>query len=762
MARKSLWKQNAVFRANAISTAFEAQALRVAEEVGAERLVLLAFSDYAILRSISFVISSDSSDALKVATHLAESEFLFSHPIRGGQIESALQHLAYDRNPKQATSNPGLDGLAPLFESLNLNHLRVIGSEQPPEAVRLAIFSELEIEPESHAKELEDLLELAGLLPQAAVHRDSRIMASFGTLLNTLLWQDIERDSERALDELLTLTLEACKADGASLYTREPAKLNLVRRFWVARPDCAAHPREEISPEDDTPGARATSGRPHTRAVVDPSRSDWLGVDEESHELALPLLAVPGGETYPSMGVLCVTRLEARPFSSHQIALAGDLALRIAFLLEQLRIEDAADESRLGLMVRAGQAFGDRYRPPDGDTSWIPSDLMPAAPSVAVLLDVIAMVSLCDAATVRLLIPSTQRGHRYELRRLAVWPPDESHQLTIHLSDQASVNAWVARSGLHCYLPDVRRRESYFRFRGLKDYKPVRPDTRSELCLPLALHGRIIGTVNLESRNPNNFALRVNQIRALCRQMELVFENSRFGIGLRLVDSTTHLKTNLHRLDAIAADLDGVARRLNDPELSRTAHRLKQLDYSSRDTAEWPALARQPGVLSSGQLGANGGHSIRSTIEAALTQSGLELRPRFDSRLPSASLSDEVATYAFEALLDVFSKIIASSPIESRVRGVHRRGTIGGRAFTDYCFQYDTVDAVGEKLPQMLYHAPVPSEPDAPEPSYRSHLGSYIAASILKRIDCELSLVRLGDTRVEVVLSAPEDGHYCG
>ncbi len=87
------------------------------------------------------------------------------------------------------------------------------------------------------------------------------------------------------------------------------------------------------------------------------------------------------------------------------------------------------------------------------------------------------------------------------------------------LHGEQGITAAVARSGQAIYLSDVRRDERYL---------SRRPDTRSELCVPLIIQGRVLGVLNAESPHTDAFNHTQRQVFAtLADQAALALENAR-------------------------------------------------------------------------------------------------------------------------------------------------------------------------------------------------------------------------------------------
>ncbi|MFQ6087991.1 MAG: PAS domain S-box protein [Candidatus Methanofastidiosia archaeon] len=79
---------------------------------------------------------------------------------------------------------------------------------------------------------------------------------------------------------------------------------------------------------------------------------------------------------------------------------------------------------------------------------------------------------------------------------------------------------WVGMRGKSLLIPDVRKDKRYF-----KAY----PKTKSELCVPIKVRGKVVGVLNFESERLNSFAEEDKKLaEALASQAAVAIENARF------------------------------------------------------------------------------------------------------------------------------------------------------------------------------------------------------------------------------------------
>lgn len=102
-----------------------------------------------------------------------------------------------------------------------------------------------------------------------------------------------------------------------------------------------------------------------------------------------------------------------------------------------------------------------------------------------------------DAGTVLTVDPEHQQC---TIQALSGYAADVTAEDTLTASSAISwdvgITGWVARTGQPALIPDVREAE---------DYLAVRPETRSQLTVPIKWHGQVVGIVSLESSNLNAY-----------------------------------------------------------------------------------------------------------------------------------------------------------------------------------------------------------------------------------------------------------------
>ncbi len=112
------------------------------------------------------------------------------------------------------------------------------------------------------------------------------------------------------------------------------------------------------------------------------------------------------------------------------------------------------------------------------------------------------------------------------------------------ISVQESLSGYVAETGLPFRVGDVTKAPRYLE---------LIPDVRSELAVPLKYHGNVIGVLDLESRKPDAFSLKDEQLLVvMASQLAGLIEN------VRLNDETRRRARNLELIHQVVQEIVGM------------------------------------------------------------------------------------------------------------------------------------------------------------------------------------------------------------
>jgi GAF domain-containing protein len=182
---------------------------------------------------------------------------------------------------------------------------------------------------------------------------------------------------------------------------------------------------------------------------------------------------------------------------------------------------------------------------PDRTVDAVPADAWSAKTTVDDILLTVYQLTRSHSATVRLLSPDRQH-----LVRFCAFPTTrlDDEFGAIPVSNTGSVNTWVARTSQECYIRSLRERGARRDYRGLSGHLEARSGTLSELCLPLFVNGRFVGTFNLESRYRDGYADSRELVSAVREQVSLALQHGRRAQEQTVLSMTLATSANVHEI----------------------------------------------------------------------------------------------------------------------------------------------------------------------------------------------------------------------
>ena len=216
-----------------------------------------------------------------------------------------------------------------------------------------------------------------------------------------------------------------------------------------------------------------------------------------------------------------------------------------------------------------------------------------ARESIRTALKALYLTTRSCHVTVRIATPDGKA-----LVRFTEWPNGKGlHEFDrISTRNAASVNCWVFRNNSRCYVRNMNSAKKYLEkeYPGLQgviraweaqtDTSTDDPVTspKSELCYPIVLRGRVVGTLDLESNYYGAYGASVeDSVRVILEEIQLSLSRSQlmFEHELLLTLATTRLSS--HEVLGVADDLNDIAKRISNDALSATllgkANRLSQI-----------------------------------------------------------------------------------------------------------------------------------------------------------------------------------------
>lgn len=135
------------------------------------------------------------------------------------------------------------------------------------------------------------------------------------------------------------------------------------------------------------------------------------------------------------------------------------------------------------------------------------------------------------------------------------------NQISIKKNRLSSLNAFVFANSSskyfqHAYLPRIDAREvrashipKDLRRLGLRTAMSVRPNTQSEICLPIRLNSVPIGTINIESPTPDGFSDSLEFLHAVRNNIEEAYEKTIGFNDIRSLSQQIAMHAAVHELD---------------------------------------------------------------------------------------------------------------------------------------------------------------------------------------------------------------------
>jgi GAF domain-containing protein len=459
------------------------------------------------------------------------------------------------------------------------------------------------------------------------------------------------------------------------------------------------------------------------------------GAEDAFAELAVPVIqSLPSGEGNVVLGVLNVekTHRDEGYYTDTELQLLRLIAERYgAWRLQQLLLLSAGTLEQLTRRSVQPTAVEELHDRPPGPILHLPADLWTAKESVDQIVRILYDLTRSESVTVR-LVTSNQR----RLDRFSAYPAQRLHDLhkRIKLDNDRSVNAYVARSGRERYVRDFTKP---FLLEGeppLLGQAQARPGIRSELCLPIVLEDRVVGTLNLESQLPDAFFETCEIIRAVAQQVALSFARARRTSEQIVFSMTSASTANVHELDKHARHLSKLARAHRDvAAIGDIAKGVRRCIRKEADRVDRENL------------------SLHQILREIVRRRGWRTVVSVDGRLGSAVRFSEAhalpVKYAIEVLLH--------NAIEHQRRpgrfGVDVTPSVrhfGGRDYATLHIANPIRDPIPLSVAAVLYRKPVP-EGDL------LHIGAFTAAAGIRALGGEVYAVSLMPPRFEVVLDIP-------
>lgn len=386
--------------------------------------------------------------------------------------------------------------------------------------------------------------------------------------------------------------------------------------------------------------------------------------------------------------------------------------------------------------------------PPDDPLSDVPLDMLSARPTLAHIAKRIFELTRSHSVTIRVVTPDQLGLTRFVSEPAARLDDD---QTTIKIDEPKSVNAWVARTGWPCYIPNMRNHPTR-PFPGLDGVAkiPQRSEIRSELCLPIKAHGRLVGTLNLESQHRNDYPDDVAAVvRALAQQVGLAISQARRNDERRLFSFQARQASQAHRVLGQVDDLERLVNSHDDLRRTKFTRDVEDIIRSIRRASD-PELARPFDVEPVGGTSTPALEVVRQLLEKPRNAGHLSIRelPPAGMRLPE--LVSQVLTLAGDELLRNALRIASQNRnlpffVIVRFAPINR----AGRAYLRAEVANPLAMPLPPELVRRLYRGPIHSD--------RTHMGAFVVGSFVRSVGGEVYVVENGPNYFRVRLELPAD-----
>lgn len=506
--------------------------------------------------------------------------------------------------------------------------------------------------------------------------------------------------------------------------------------------------RPELLPEN----------RPRNTAPI----STWLfNGASVAVELAVPIPSAPGGGSTPNAGVIVLCRGSSKldqssAYGNYELALLRNVALRIALLRTSLMMDDAgwaiAQTARAFAVAEQGPSpvlnwknssiwSGSRQQAASrADEPWVPQDLKLSVPLAVPIVEFAGRLTGSDSVTFRVLkLGDFGSGNddEHHLVRVVSWPDWKLHERQRELPlSSPSVHSWVAKSGRPCYLPDVDLEENYRRYPGLAiGLRIPGRATRSELCVPIFVDQRIIGTMNFESRATNAFALLRSVAEGCAAQVALAIAAVRRQYLREVLSIGSDVQSSAHDLAGLVSEMRNAVHEngADQSELVQAIHTLDEvIDVLA---AEEPKTSTKETNLSIPLQ--------RAVMDAGIVTSHsaqLDLQVRWAPRF---------ARRFYLAMLEIFRNVNRYGSLDwsgiPRITG--RLSELGGREYAEVLVIHGLRPPMRSQVSQ-LYRVPISA-------GDRMHFGAYTAGAIIRSLGGDVLARHTDGHRLLTVIAVP-------
>lgn len=570
----------------------------------------------------------------------------------------------------------------------------------------------------------EQYLDIAVMLnatAQASTRRDTRVVSEVDERISPQFSANGLLDFESMAQQAADLALSVTDSDGVAIFIRDSDRTDHLTLLALAQSKSEAAKSlsvDRVLPENDvTLGGNVSLNRRTLQLPPGPpgsptTRTTWLTGERAVTELATPIPGPLASIASPTFGVLTVIRFGMRDFSAYDLALIRNVCLRVALLRSTYAASlIAAAIANLRSRPPRSAAGEPPLSSPEGVRAGLPEDRKRGLARVPAALESVAAATNSQSVTVRLATADflAPEPHGLVLVRAAAHPPArllDKHDAQRE-SEHRGMNWLTITSGELQYAPDVENDSRFVKFRE---------NTRSSLTVPIRHEGRLIGTLNLESRDLNNYGPFLPQVQALAGAIGRTLADSTSNQGNLVLERAASLLDNVHNLESSLRSLQDEILEVPMPDdkrllvNSRFAEGFDLVDKTARYTS---AEQEEDNLAGSTTIGTLLRSACKSKPMLTLDHPDFDLDPlcRFE-------LDHMAAESVYSALRNVLSNLKDHTGMIGRRRrsqGIARSIELGetcwdGRSMVTITFRNSTDTYISSKDASEVYRVPIKSD----------------------------------------------------
>jgi hypothetical protein len=482
-------------------------------------------------------------------------------------------------------------------------------------------------------------------------------------------------------------------------------------------------------------------------------------------ELAVPL-ALSGALAKGDPSIFGVLNLEKRQgrYTGNDVFIARQLAQYFCLQRSQVLNEAA---TRIVFRAKSDEIVADafsvhtvrsycqlRVEPPTS-TDGPPLEFWLASEPIKLFLEALYVSTRSSHVTVRVASTDGLRLYRY-----AEWPSgkgDKTHAI-ISSRLRSSVNSWVFRHGMQCSINNIDSQHELLSYPGLegvirtehsssaspkeprldrvKDAFARRNLCKSELCLPLRVRGRILGTLDLESMFIGAYRGKEQAIYSIAEEIVQVLSNAQqsFEHQLFMILATTKLTS--HEILGIADELTVKAAEF--PGMLSDASLSESRDYLSRLADRLREIISQVSSISFARP-TRKTHTLRQLVNVARGQGGTlrEFVFQDPDRLLDTLFEEDIAFRLILIMKPIIRNAISATDMtpHGTVRLIPRRLSRGGRDFISLSISnpLERRQIPNARMANALFRVPIATD--------RWHLGTFMAGVLARSLGGDVYVV---------------------